>query len=106
ARRHHQPRGIDLALGRALLAADGGDPAACDGDIAVERRLAGAVDDRAATNNDVVHCRLPGRAAGAAPCYLSPKYCLTAGRETRAVGCNPPLQRTAARETGRLPIGE
>jgi hypothetical protein len=59
ARRNHQPRGIDVAPGRSLLAADGGDPAFCNGDVAAECGLAGAIHDRAATNNDVVHANLP-----------------------------------------------
>src|SRR5712672_497496 len=59
AGRHHQPAGIDLSPGRSLLPADGGDPAFCDGNVAAEGGLAGAIDDRAATNDDVVHANLP-----------------------------------------------
>jgi hypothetical protein len=55
SRRNHQAHGIDLAPGRSLLAADGGDPAFCNGNVAAEGGLAGAIHDRAATNNDVVH---------------------------------------------------
>ena len=55
ARRDHQARGVDLALAGALLAADRGDAAAGDRHVARERRLAGAVDDGAAANDDVVH---------------------------------------------------
>jgi hypothetical protein len=59
AGRHHQPIGIDLALGRSLLAADRGDLAVRNSNVAAECGLAGAIDDRAATNNDVVHANLP-----------------------------------------------
>src|SRR5579871_4358547 len=59
AGRHHQAIGVDLALGGPQLAADSGDLAVSDGDITAEGGLAGAVDDRAATNNDVVHANLP-----------------------------------------------
>ena len=55
AGRDHEARGVDLALAGALLAADRGDAAACDRDVAGERRFAGAVDDGAAANDDVVH---------------------------------------------------
>ena len=55
AGRDHQARGVDLALAGALLAADRGDAAAGDRHVARERRLAGAVDDGAAANDDVVH---------------------------------------------------
>src|ERR1700692_3245394 len=67
AGRHHQPRGIDLAPGRSLLAADPGDPAFCNGNVAAEGSLAGAIHDRAATNNDVVHAYLPHRVAPPRP---------------------------------------
>src|SRR5258708_37717216 len=59
ARRDHQPRGVYLAPGRSLFAADGGDPAFCNGNVTAEGGLAGAIHDRAATNNDVVHANLP-----------------------------------------------
>ena len=55
AGRDQQAVGVDLAPGRALLAADRGDPAVRDRHVAGERRLAGAVDDGAAANDDVVH---------------------------------------------------
>ena len=55
AGRHQEARGVDLALGRPLLAADGGDPPVGDRHVAGETRLAGAVDDGAAANDDVVH---------------------------------------------------
>ena len=42
-------------LRRPGLAADRGDPLAVDRDVAGEGRRAGAVDDRAAANDDVVH---------------------------------------------------
>ena len=95
AGRDHQPVGIDLAPGRPLLAADGGDPAVCNGDVAAERRLAGPIHDRAATNNDVVHANLPegSRRRSRADLLLLDEYCLTVGRETKAHGCSPPLQR-------------
>jgi hypothetical protein len=54
-----QSVGIDLALARPGLAADRGDAAIVDGDIAAERRLAAAVDDLAATDHGVVHRSLP-----------------------------------------------
>ena len=55
AGRHQQAVGVDLAPGRALLAADRGDPAVRDRHVAGEARLAGAIDDGAAANDDVVH---------------------------------------------------
>src|SRR5580704_12140650 len=55
ARRDHQASGVDLALAGAKLAADRGDAAAGNRHVARERRLAGAVDDGAAANDDVVH---------------------------------------------------
>ena len=99
ARRNHQPGGIDLAPGRPLLPANGRDPASCNGNIAAEGSLAGAVHDRAATNNDVVHANLPHGLAPPWPrrnLFLFDEYCLTAGRETRARGRSPPLQRRYA----------
>src|SRR4051794_40623410 len=58
--RDQQSVGIDLAMCRTLLAAHSGDAAACDCNIAAEGRLAAAVNDRAAANDDVVHGSLPG----------------------------------------------
>ena len=55
ARRDHQAVGIDLALAGALLAADRGDAAAIDRNVAGKRGLAGAVNYRAAANDNVVH---------------------------------------------------
>src|ERR1700716_769795 len=96
ARRNHQPRGIDLAPGRSLLSADPGDPAFGNGNVAAECGLAGAIDDCAATNNDVVHAILPGVAP------LKPRrdflsldeYRLTAGQETRALDASLPCSDT------------
>src|ERR1700688_32850 len=97
ARRNHQPRGIDLAPGRSLLPADPGDPAFCNGNVAAKCGLAGAIHDRAATNNDVVHANLPLAAAPPRPrrnLFAFDEYRLTVGRETWARGCSiPPLQR-------------
>src|ERR1700760_1117397 len=62
--RHHQPRGIDLAPRGPLLAADSRDPAIRNGNIAAECGLAGAIDDRASANDDIVHANLP---CGVAP---------------------------------------
>ena len=55
AGRDQKSVGVDVAPGRSLLAADGGNAAVLYGDVAGERRLAGAVDDGAAANDDVVH---------------------------------------------------
>src|SRR5712671_685941 len=59
ARRNHQPRGIDLAPSRSLLPADPGDPAFRNGNVTAKCGLAGAIHDRSAPNNDVVHTNLP-----------------------------------------------
>ena len=48
--------GLDLALARTGLAADLDDLVAGEGDVAGEGRCAGAIDDGAAANDDVVHC--------------------------------------------------
>ena len=55
AGRDQEARGVDLALAGALLAADAGDASARDRHIPGEWRLAGAVDNGAAANDDVVH---------------------------------------------------
>ena len=55
AGRDHEAGGVDVAPGRALLAADRRDAAARDRHVAGESRLAGAIDDGAAANDDVVH---------------------------------------------------
>src|SRR3954471_5245162 len=55
ARRDEQPAGLDHPLSRTGLAADRHDALAVDCDIAGERRCAGAVDDRAARYDDVMH---------------------------------------------------
>ena len=64
---------VTAILGLYGLTADPGDPAFCNGNIAAECGLAGAIDDRAATNNDVVHSNLPHgpRRRGRADCYRS-----------------------------------
>src|SRR5262249_17552834 len=55
ARRHQQAVGIDHPPPRPSPAADCGDLAAIDGDIAVDCRGTSAVDDSTAANDDVVH---------------------------------------------------
>ena len=57
ARGDQQPVGVDVALGRALLAADRRDAAVRDRHVAGKCRFAGAIDDLAAANDDVVHGR-------------------------------------------------
>src|SRR6202163_1993599 len=89
ARRNHQPRGIDLAPGRSLLAADPGDPAFGNGNVAAKSGLAGAIHDRAATNNDVVHANLPDgsrRRGRAEPVCVLPCSDTTSSSTTREVG--------------------
>src|ERR1700676_2033641 len=111
AGRHHQPRGIDLAPGRSLLAADPGDPAFCNGNVAAECGLAGAIHDRAATNNDVVHCQPPAwdRAAEAAQKPIF-RWTNIAGRSGGKPGlvdavfvpCRDTTPISTTREVGRL----
>ncbi len=67
AGRNHQSRGIDVAPGRSLLAADRGDPAICNGNIPAKGGLTSAIHDRAAANNDVVHTNLPDGVAPPIP---------------------------------------
>ena len=55
--------GDDLTLAGTRLAADLGDPVAIDGDIAGVGTFARAVDDRAAPNDDIMHCVCPLNAA-------------------------------------------
>ena len=55
AGRDQKPRGVDLPPGRSEPAADRGDPVAFDGHVTRKCRFAGAVDNVAAANNDVVH---------------------------------------------------
>ena len=55
ARRNQQPVGLDHAPRRPGFAADRDDPVAIDGDIAGKARRAGAVDDGAVPDDDVVH---------------------------------------------------
>ena len=57
AGRDHKPVGVDVTLGGALFAADRGEAAIGNRDIAGERGLAGAIDNGAAANDDVVHGR-------------------------------------------------
>src|ERR1700736_165875 len=92
ARRNHQPRGIDIAPGWSLLSADPGDPAFRNGNVAAECGLAGAIDDCAATNDDVVHAILPGcvRWGRAETFLLLDEYRLTVGQETRALDASLP----------------
>ena len=63
ARRDDPPVGLHLAPAGTGLAADLDDAVAVDGDVALRRRRARAVNDTAAPDDDVVHCpsRLPGR---------------------------------------------
>ena len=63
AGRHQQARGVDLAPSRTKFAADLDEALARDRQIAGERGLAGAIDDGAAANDDVVHRSLlePGK---------------------------------------------
>ncbi len=55
AGRDQKAAGVDLAPGRTLFAADCDDAVARNRYVAGEGRLAGAVDDGAAANNDVMH---------------------------------------------------
>ena len=55
AGRDQKPRRLDLALTGPLLAADSGDTATVDRHIARKRRLAAAIDDLTAANDDVIH---------------------------------------------------
>src|SRR5258708_40203310 len=57
ARGDELPVGLDLAPPRASLAADRGDLAAVDRDVAGEAGLAGAVENGAPANHDVMHGR-------------------------------------------------
>ncbi len=59
AGRDQKPVGVDLAPRRPLFAADAGDAPAGDGDVAGKGLGAGAVDDRAAADDDIVHGRFP-----------------------------------------------
>ena len=68
AGRDQQAVGVDVAPGRALLAAHGGDAAVGDRNVAREGCLAGAIDDGAAANDDVVH----GSRSGCDPAMMHP----------------------------------
>ena len=59
ARRDEETVGIDVALGGALFAADRCDTAAAMATSPVKARLAGAIDDGAAANDDIVHGSRP-----------------------------------------------
>src|SRR5258708_25140260 len=101
ARRNHQPRGIDLAPSRSLLPANPGDPAFCNGNVAAKCGLAGAIQDRAATNNDVVHANLPHGVAPPRPrrnLFAFDEYRLTVGRETWARGIQYPSLAATLRQ--------
>src|ERR1700738_2517705 len=108
ARRNHQPRDIDLAPSRSLLPADPGDPAFCNGNVAAKCGLAGAIHDRAATNNDVVHANLLHGVAPPRPrsnLFAFDEYHLTVGRETWArasLPCSDTTLISTTREVGRL----
>src|SRR5256885_8871771 len=60
AGRDQKPVGVDIAPGRALLAADRDDLAVRNRNIAAECGFSAAIDDAAAANNDVMHGRPPG----------------------------------------------
>src|SRR5215469_15638753 len=55
--RDQKPVGIDITLGGPLFAANRGDAAIGNRDVAREGGLAGAVNDLATANDDVVHGR-------------------------------------------------
>ena len=65
AGRDQQAVRVDLALRRPGLAADRGDPAAIDRNVAGKGFAPGAVDDGAAANDDVVHGFRPEHAVAA-----------------------------------------
>src|ERR1700733_4372855 len=50
-------------MGGALVSADPSDPTVRNCGVAAKGRLAGAIDDGAAANNDVVHANLPKSAS-------------------------------------------
>src|SRR5262249_51493177 len=77
--RHQETVSVDLAPPGPLLAPDPDDARPRDGYVSGERRLAGAVDDGAAANDDVVHgerswigCRHDAPAEVPAPLLLRP----------------------------------
>jgi hypothetical protein len=53
--RDDEPGGVDLAPGRALDGADGGDGLAVDGDVGGAGGCARAVDDHPVADDQVVH---------------------------------------------------
>jgi hypothetical protein len=55
AGRDQEAGGVDLAAGGTLRAADTRNLLACDRHVAGEGRRAGAIDDGAAANDDIVH---------------------------------------------------
>src|SRR5205807_2618453 len=91
ARRDQTARGIDVAPGWTLLAADPDDAVARDRHVAGEGGLAGAVDDGAAANDNVVH--------GSRSCMLRPDNDAPAARGTQrslpscCAAVMPPAQR-------------
>ena len=64
AGRDQEAVGVDLAPARTQLAADRRDAVAHDGDVARKGRLAGAVDDLSAADDDVVHRSRSLKSAG------------------------------------------
>src|SRR5262249_39937665 len=55
AGRHQQPRGVDLAPSRTLLASNACGTPSRDGHVAGNRGAAGTIDNGTAANDDVVH---------------------------------------------------
>src|ERR1700737_5004859 len=109
ARRNHQPGGIDLAPSRSLLPADPSDPAFCNGNVAAKCGLAGAIQDRAAANNDVVHANLPYGVAPPRPrknLFFVRRISPDSRGETRLADASLPCSDTTpistTREVGRL----
>ena len=77
AGRHDQTARVDLLAPGAVDLADRGDAIAGDGDVAFERRRAGAVDDGAAANDEIGFHRLSSwferdDASRSPPCRTSP----------------------------------
>src|ERR1700720_911800 len=71
AGRDQKPVCIEVALGGTQFAADRGDAAVRDSDLAAKSGLAGAVDDGTAANDDVVHgCRSLRSAFGIRLCSV------------------------------------
>ena len=99
AGRDQETVGVDFALGRALLAAHRGDAVAGDRHVTRERRLAGAIDDGAAANDDVVH----GSRSGCDPAMMLPAE---KARNARVDGlCPAPDPRQPAPARRPAPAG-